>query len=80
MKPEVVLNLLGATARGLGGDIGGQVGGLLERVAEVVARFGVGGAQAQIEYLLANPPHAADLSRMREVLERRRAEESERDE
>jgi hypothetical protein len=76
MKPEAILQLLGATARGVGGDVGRGVGGLLERLAEVVARFGVGEAQARIEYLLANPPHEAELAKMHEILERRRREES----
>lgn len=75
MTPDRIIQLLSATARGVGGDYGGAIAQLFDTVGELVATRGLDDAIAKIETLLANPPRKADLDRMEEALRRREAEE-----
>jgi len=75
MTPDRVLELLSATARGIGGEPGGAFARLLDTVGELVATRGLDDATAKIRALLDNPPRKAILDRMEEALRRREAEE-----
>ncbi len=75
MAPDRIIQLLSATARGIGGDSGGAFAQLLDTVGELVATRGLDDATAKIRALLDNPPRKAILDRMEEALRRREAEE-----